>query len=144
MRCCDCEFRHLCDETETILTAFVSCEKRTRLLAEQSRKQTNADRLALIEDILGDDYDLDRLRELVEADLDDRCVILKHTTVSDLRQQFTTLSSVCYGDDTETYTTGYRNGHRNGRVELLQYILGISDGVREAAEVALKAREQNE
>ncbi len=26
------------------------------------------DRLAAIEDILGDDYDLDRLRELVEAD----------------------------------------------------------------------------
>ena len=92
------------------------------------------ERLADIEDILGDDYDLDRLRELVEADLDDRCVILKHTTVSDLRQQLTTLSSVCYGDDTETYTTGYRNGHRNGRVELLQYILGISDGARAAAE----------
>lgn len=100
-------------------------------------------RLAAIEDILGDDYDLDRLRELVEADLDDRCVILKHTTVSDLRQQFTTLSSVCYGEDIETYTTGYRNGHRNGRVELLQYILGISDGAREAAEAALKAREHD-
>lgn len=28
-------------------------------------------RLALIEDILGDDYDLDRLRELVEADRED-------------------------------------------------------------------------
>jgi hypothetical protein len=26
-----------------------------------------ADRLAIIEDILGDDYDLDRLRELVQA-----------------------------------------------------------------------------
>lgn len=32
------------------------------------------DRLADIEDILGDDYDLDRLRELVEADKDGRCV----------------------------------------------------------------------
>lgn len=30
-------------------------------------------RLAAIEDILGDDYDLDRLRELVEADRDERC-----------------------------------------------------------------------
>ena len=29
-----------------------------------------------IEDILGDDYDLDRLRELVEADRDGRCVAL--------------------------------------------------------------------
>lgn len=34
------------------------------------------DRLATIEDILGDDYDLDRLRELVEADRDGRCVVL--------------------------------------------------------------------
>lgn len=33
------------------------------------------DRLAAIEDILGDDYDLDRLRELVEADREGRCEI---------------------------------------------------------------------
>ena len=33
-------------------------------------------RLADIEDILGDDYDLDRLKELVEADRDGRCVVL--------------------------------------------------------------------
>lgn len=35
-----------------------------------------AERLASIEDILGDEYDLDRLRELVEADRDGRCVVL--------------------------------------------------------------------
>lgn len=34
------------------------------------------DRLGTIEDILGDDYDLGRLRELVEADRDGRCVVL--------------------------------------------------------------------
>lgn len=33
-------------------------------------------RLGEIEDILGDDYDLDRLRELVEADKEGRCVVL--------------------------------------------------------------------
>lgn len=33
------------------------------------------ERLKPIEDILGDDYDLDRLRELVEADRDGRCVV---------------------------------------------------------------------
>lgn len=33
-------------------------------------------RLAQIEDVLGDEYDLDRLKELVEADKDGRCVIL--------------------------------------------------------------------
>lgn len=32
-------------------------------------------RLAAIEDILGDEYDLDRLRELVEADKEGRCGI---------------------------------------------------------------------
>lgn len=36
------------------------------------------DRLAAIEDILGDDYDLDRLRELVAADRDGRCVVLPY------------------------------------------------------------------
>lgn len=33
-------------------------------------------RLAKIEDILGDDYDLDRLRDLVQADRCGRCVVL--------------------------------------------------------------------
>lgn len=33
-------------------------------------------RLADIEDILGDDYDLDRLKELVEADREEKCVVL--------------------------------------------------------------------
>ena len=33
-------------------------------------------RLAAIEDILGDEYELDRLRELVEADREGRCVVL--------------------------------------------------------------------
>lgn len=33
-------------------------------------------RLAMIEDILGDEYDLDRLRELVQADREGRCVVL--------------------------------------------------------------------
>ena len=34
------------------------------------------DRLAAIEDILGDGYDLDRLRELAKADREGRCVVL--------------------------------------------------------------------
>lgn len=32
-------------------------------------------RLAAIEDILGDDYDLDRLKELVQTDREGRCVV---------------------------------------------------------------------
>ena len=34
------------------------------------------DRLAAIEDILGNDYELDRLREIAEAERDGRCVVL--------------------------------------------------------------------
>lgn len=34
------------------------------------------ERLAAIENILGDEYDFDRLKELVEADRDGRCVVL--------------------------------------------------------------------
>ena len=34
------------------------------------------DRLSAIEDILGDKYDLDRLRELVQADREGRCVVI--------------------------------------------------------------------
>ena len=37
--------------------------------------QQTVDRLAAIEDILGDEYDLDRLRELAQADREGRCFI---------------------------------------------------------------------
>ena len=36
----------------------------------------HADRLAAIEDILGDEYDLDKLMELVQAKRKERCVVL--------------------------------------------------------------------
>ena len=61
--------------------AGVDCEKCGRRKTGKCNTsadcaQTIADRLAAIEDILGDDYDLDHLRELVEADQDGRCVVL--------------------------------------------------------------------
>lgn len=34
------------------------------------------ERLCAIEDILGDDYDLDRLKEIVEADKEGRCIVI--------------------------------------------------------------------
>lgn len=34
------------------------------------------------------------------------------------------------GDGKETYTTGYRNGHTNGQMELLEKILDIDVGLR--------------
>lgn len=42
------------------------------------------DRLAAIEDILGNEYDLDRLLELVQADREGRCVMLPAKTVFEL------------------------------------------------------------
>ena len=40
-------------------------------------------RLTAIEDILGDKYDLDRLRELVQADREGRCVVIRPNSVTD-------------------------------------------------------------
>ena len=42
-------------------------------------------RLSEIENILGDDYDLDRLRELVEADRDGRCKIIPQKPVFNIQ-----------------------------------------------------------
>lgn len=47
MRCCDCEFRSQCDESEKVLTAFVRCYKRNRLLEE---KKAKADRIQAMSD----------------------------------------------------------------------------------------------
>lgn len=41
------------------------------------------DHLSAIEDILGDEYDLDRLRELVQADREGRCVVIRPNSVTD-------------------------------------------------------------
>lgn len=40
-------------------------------------------RLVTIEDILGDEYDLDRLRELVQADREGRCVVIRPNSATD-------------------------------------------------------------
>lgn len=41
------------------------------------------DRLSAIEDILGEEYDLDRLRELVQAHREGRCVVIRPNSVTD-------------------------------------------------------------
>ena len=43
------------------------CEREETMCFECERSDEIVDRLGVIEDILGDDYDLDRLRELLEA-----------------------------------------------------------------------------
>ena len=40
MRCCDCEFRHMCNEEEKVLTAFARCEKRDLFLYEKQELKT--------------------------------------------------------------------------------------------------------
>lgn len=53
-----------------VLTSLLDRAGKAEELTEKAYKERDAAicRLAAIEDILGDDYDLDRLRELVEAD----------------------------------------------------------------------------
>ena len=46
------------------------------LVDVSKQKESAVHRLAAIEDILGDEYDLERLRELTQADRDRRCVVL--------------------------------------------------------------------
>lgn len=48
-----------------------------------SQHETAIHRLVTIEDILGDGYDLDRLRELVQADREGRCVVIHPNSVTD-------------------------------------------------------------
>lgn len=48
-----------------------------------SQHETAIHRLVTIEDILGDEYDLDRLRELVQADREGRCVVIRPNLVTD-------------------------------------------------------------
>ena len=70
-----------------------------------SLHETAIHRLASIEDILGDDYDLDRLRELVEADREGRCVV-SPVSIGDAVYHITTcknfsqvLDGTLYGSD---------------------------------------------
>ena len=51
--------------------------------------------------------------------------------LAQIREMLSNLESKCCGDGAETYTTGYRNGHRNGQIELLRYILQVPDGTSE-------------
>ena len=48
-----------------------------------SQHETAIHRLVTIEDILGDEYDLDRLRGLVQADREGRCVVIRPDSVTD-------------------------------------------------------------
>lgn len=78
-------------------------------------------------------------RYIKEIDLKDipAADVAPAVELEDLRAKYQTLiaeKAKNSGDTAETYTTGYRYGHRNGQIELLQQILGIFDGVSELEE----------
>lgn len=66
--------------------------------------------------------------------VDDVALVVDTTELVDLRTKYQALvdeKDKSGGDTAETYANGYRYGHRNGQIELLQQILGIFDGVSE-------------
>ena len=66
--------KYICDRAHG--AEGVSSENLTGAYRRQLEAMELVEHLAAIEDILGDNYDLERLRELVEADRDGRCVVL--------------------------------------------------------------------
>lgn len=87
--------------------------------------------LSLIKDILGDDYDLDRLRELVEADREGRCEVLPCKIGSLVYSHARKLDGKDYVKETEFW---WSDIPQIGKTVFL---------TREAAEEALR-RKQNE
>ena len=94
--CFNCNFYSSCSH---IRENFPVCPERARY-----------DRLAAIEDILGDEYDLDRLRELAQADREGRCVVLPcdiGDTVYSIRKDF--------------YNRALRTGLQTGKVRGFEF-----------------------
>ena len=69
----DNEGRHASEQTYSAeYQKYVGMQIAMREVLEYFSKYDLAD----VQEILGDDYDLDRLREIVKADRDGRCVVL--------------------------------------------------------------------
>ena len=117
-------------------------------------------RLEMIEEILSNDYDLDRLRELVEADRDGRCEVLpckpgdtinafrlgdkkKLCVISDMVTSVTT-NKYGWTIKTKSKFLPIKEADGNKIARISQYPYALADyyvGPREAAEAAL--RDQN-
>ena len=99
-----------------------------------------------VQEVLGDDYDLDRLREIVEADRDGRCVVLPvplHSVLLDM-------SDTCRPDVLKDFRISATWTH-NGIVFYCPWNIfnqNIEKGyirlMSESAESVLKGRYQNE
>ena len=113
-----------------------------------SQHETAIHRLVTIEDILGDEYDLDELREMVQAKREGRCVVLPCKIDDDVyinlfgRTLGATVISISELASTPTYKA--MHGIR------LCYIFKADDVgrtvflTREAAEAAMKERKKDE
>lgn len=101
--------------------------------------EESIERLALIEDILGDDYDLDRLRELVGADRDGRCMVLPCEVGT---QVWCIVEVARYGYPDPTFEK--QLFLRPFKMEWAGDIGKTKFLTRKAAEAALKAMEQDE
>lgn len=72
------------------------------------------------------------MENVINRLVDDVIEVTDNTEIVDLRAKYRALvaeKANNSGDAAETYTTGYRYGHINGQIELLQQILNICDGV---------------
>ena len=135
--------------------------------------ETAIHRLAAIEDILGDEYDLDRLRELMKAYREERYIVLKEprqagvhrlSELAEADREGRCVVLPCKRDDVlwtfQTYPSERVYSFHvtdlstlNGRTMLNTDIMGVVDArdvgkaaflTRAEAEAALKAREQND
>lgn len=100
------------------------------------------ERLALIEDILGNNYDLSRLRELVQADREGRCVVLP------VKPGNTVWSANVFGVSSHVIRRIELN--QDGDFACSMLVFPFEDFgnkvflTREAAKAALKEREKDE
>lgn len=70
----------------------------------------------------------------ITADDVPKIITERDTLKKTLEDRLKELRAVCGADSAETYTTGYRNGHRNGQIELIEWILEKPSGAVQQAE----------
>ena len=70
------------------------------------------ERLKSIEDILGDDYDLDRIRELAQADREGRCVVLP-CMIGDTVYVLNHHLGRVFENEVAGFSVGYQSDNRN-------------------------------
>ena len=82
-----------------------------------------------------------KLQKFAQADRAGQLVVLPAgVTRESLSGELASLADIAFEDGEETYTTGYRNGHKNGVIETLRRVLGIPDGTCQDAKAALELR----